>query len=359
MLAASRNTSFSHDLIARPSKFIDRGKTMPQSHIRLNKTTREWVIYAPSRRTRPQDFKQEITEVEPEDKQSHYCPFCPENEDRLEPIILELPNPMGEGWQTRVVDNKYPVLTPDTHPRRKMNGIYITMMGYGRHEVIIESPHHDQDIATMPLKAVETILETYHKRYLDLMATHENMMAIIFRNHGKKAGASLKHPHSQIIVTGMVPQQIRLREREAQRYYDQWARCLYCDILYFEQHSGTRVVTENQSFLCFVPFAAEVPFEMWIIPKEHQADFGSISHREKRDLALILKDVLGRLHRKLNNPDYNYVINTAARYKAEEPQVHWYLQIRPRLTTPAGFEIGAGININPSIPELDAKFLRS
>ncbi len=328
---------------------------MSKSHIRLNKTTREWVIYAPSRQKRPQDFKQ----INLEESDSHYCPFCPENEDHLEPVILELPNPIKQGWQTRVVENKYPVLTPDTHPNRKMNGIYVTMMGYGQHEVIIESPHHNQDIATMPLKAVETVLETYHQRYLELMTAHENMMIIIFRNHGKKAGASLKHPHSQIIMTGIVPQHIRLREREAQRYYDQWARCLYCDMLYFELHTETRIITENHSFVCFVPFAAEVPFEMWIIPKEHQADFGSISSRQKADLALILKDALGRLYRKLNNPDYNYVINTAARYKAEEPQVHWYLQIRPRLTTPAGFEIGSGMNINPSIPELDAKFLRS
>jgi UDPglucose--hexose-1-phosphate uridylyltransferase len=231
------------------------------------------------------------------------------------------------------------------------------MPGYGQHEVIIESPEHDQQIATMSKEEVEVVIETYHKRYIELMLEHENMMAIIFRNHGDRAGASLKHPHSQIIVTGMVPRHIRWREQEAQDYFDDWARCLYCDILGFEIQNRRRVVQENESFLAFVPFAAEVPFEVWIMPKNHQADFGSISDQEKSDFAAILKKVLGNLYEKLNDPDYNYVINTAARYKAEEPQVHWYCQIHPRLTTQAGYELGAGIRINPSLPELDADFL--
>ncbi len=117
-------------------------------------------------------------------------------------------------------------------------------------------------------------------------------------------------------------------------------------------------ITLSPLFVSFVPFAAEFPCEIWIMPKEHQADFGSITPQEKKAFAEILKDSLSRLYYKLNNPDYNYVINTAARYKAEEPQLHWYCQIRPRLTTPAGFELGSGMSINPSIPEVDAAFLR-
>ncbi len=118
-----------------------------------------------------------------------------------------------------------------------------------------------------------------------------------------------------------------------------------------------QVIEENSSFAAFVPFAAEVPCQIWIVPKQHQGDFGSITEQEKSDFASILKNALAKLDEKLNNPDYNYVINTAARYKAEEPQIHWYCQIRPRLTTPAGFEIGSGMSINPSIPEIDAEFL--
>ena len=330
---------------------------MQDGQIRLDKVTREWVIYAPSRRKRPQDFqkisqaRQSLATLEKK------CPFCTGKEPFLEPVFLELKNRENSCWQTRVVANKFPALTPNEHTCRSTEGLYIVMPGYGRHEVIVESPDHNQHIATMSQVEVEIVIETYHKRYIDLMAAHENMMAIIFRNHGDRAGASLKHPHSQIIVTGMVPQYRRYREEQAQRYFDVWGRCVYCDILEFELQNHRRVIQVNESFVAFIPFAATVPFEIWIMPKHHQADFGSISEQEKSDFAWILKNVLSILYEKLNNPDYNYVINTAARYKAEEPQVHWYCQIQPRLTTPAGFELGTGISINPSLPEVDADFL--
>ncbi len=331
---------------------------MQDGQIRLNKVTREWVIYAPSRRKRPQDFQKKINPtMQAPVTEQRKCPFCTGKEPMLETILLELPNQEQTFWQTRIVPNKFPALTPEEHTHRSTEGIYIAMPGYGQHEVIVESPYHNQDIAIMSQEEVEIIIETYHKRYIDLMAVHENMMAIIFRNHGERAGASLKHPHSQIIVTGVVPQHRRYREEQAQHYFDVWGRCVYCDILEFEMQDRRRVVQENESFLAFVPFSAEVPFEIWIMPKNHQADFGSISESEKSDFASILRNILRNLYEKLNDPDYNYVINTAARYKAEEPQVHWYCQIQPRLTTPAGFELGSGISINPSLPEVDADFL--
>ncbi|MBE9125827.1 MULTISPECIES: galactose-1-phosphate uridylyltransferase [unclassified Coleofasciculus] len=332
---------------------------MQSGQIRLNKVTKEWVIYAPSRRERPHDFQQKSRE-----KQSSFlpppdCPFCPANEHKLSSISLEIPSKHHEGWQTRVVPNKFPALTSNENTERSQDGIYVAMPGYGQHDVVIESPDHYQDIATMSTPEVETVVETYHKRYVELMQVHQNMMAIIFRNHGERAGASLTHPHSQIIVTGMVPQNVRWREQEVQRYYDLRGRCVYCDILEFERHHRRRVVQEHELFLAFVPFAADVPFEVWIMPKKHQADFGNISDLDKEGFALILKSVLTKLYEKLHDPDYNYVINTAPRYKADEPQVHWYCQIKPRLTTPAGFEMGSGINVNPSIPEADADFLNA
>jgi len=166
------------------------------------------------------------------------------------------------------------------------------------------------------------------------------------------------HPHSQLIVTGVVPNDIRRREDEAQRYFDQWGRNVYQDILEFQQQERRRVILENDAFLAFVPFAAEVPFEIRILPKRHQADFSEASRVERVELARALRAVLGRLHTKLHDPDYNYIIQTPARYKMGEPQLQWFLQIRPRLTTPAGFEIGSAISINPSLPEEDADFLK-
>ena len=276
----------------------------------------------------------------------------------LPSILLELPFPRSDSWRTRVVPNKFPALTPEGDTGRFVDGIYVAMQGYGRHEVIIESPLHNRQIATMSPQEVEIIIETYHKRHVDFVQEHRNMMIIIFRNHGLQAGTSLIHPHSQIIVTGMVPNFIRWKEEEAERYFDEWGRCVYCDILNFEMEDQKRVVLENSSFLAFVPYAAEVPFEVWIVPKMHHASFGAISDQSKSDLSAALREVLTRLHGKLGDPDYNYVVYTSSRHHANEPQLHWFLQIRPRLTTQAGFEIGSGICINPSLPEADADFLR-
>ncbi len=329
------------------------------SEIRQNKATKQWVIFAPARNKRPRDFQQFHNGSKDLPAFDPACPFCPGNEHLLSAIAMELPNQAQNHWQTRVILNKFPALTSEGNTHRSVQGPYVAMSGYGRHEVIIESPSHNRDIAQMSTIEVGGIIETYHKRYVDLMKVHQSMMTLIFRNHGARAGTSLIHPHSQIIVTGVVPHQIRWREDEAQRYFDEWGHCVYCDILAFELQDRRRVVGENSSFLAFVPFAAEVPFEIWIMPKQHQASFGHLLDGEKSDLALILHQSLARLASKLHDPDYNYIINTAARYRAGEPQLHWYLQIRPRLTTPAGFEVGSGININPSIPEENAEFLNA
>lgn len=331
---------------------------MNDNEIRQNKATKEWVIYAPGRSKRPKDFKAQnkidnLPEHDPD------CPFCKGNENKLTEIIMELPKPDQKGWQTRVVPNKFPALIPKGKTERVRQGIYVTMQSYGRHEVIIENDKHNCGIARMSLEEARIVIETYHKRYLDVMNEHKNMIPIIFRNHGKRAGTSLLHPHSQLIVTGFVPRDIRWRELESQRYFDEWGKCVFCDILNNELKENKRVLVEKETMAAFVPFAAEVPYEVWIMPKKHQADFGKISDKEKDDLTTILKNVLSIFYNKLNDPDYNYIINTSARFEADEPHLHWYLQIRPRLITRAGFEIGSGISINPSLPEKDAQYLRS
>jgi UDPglucose--hexose-1-phosphate uridylyltransferase len=330
---------------------------MTQSEVRQNKATREWVIFSPARGKRPHDFKRTGEQREALPAFDKACPFCPGNDHMLGPILLETVGQAHNPWQTRIIANKFPAVTPHREGGRFQTGLYMAMPGYGRHEVIIENPQHNRQVALMTAPEVEAVIETYHRRYSDLMDDHQNMMTLIFRNHGPRAGTSLIHPHSQLISTSMVPRFIRQREEEAERYFDQWGRCVFCDILAYELKHQHRVVLENPSFGVFVPFAADVPFETWVVPKRHQSDFGQISDKEKTDLASALLDILSRLYHKLNDPDYNYVVNTSPRYRAAEPQLHWYLQIRPRLTTQAGFEIGSGISINPSLPEKDANFL--
>ncbi len=325
--------------------------------VRQNKVTGEWVVFAPTRRKRPSDFRSLDGKTEELPSYDPTCPFCPGNERQLAETLLTLPEGNGSEWRTKVVANKFPALDPEGDTRRRVQGIHLSMGGFGRHEVIIESPAHNRRIASLAPGDVELVIETYSRRYTDLMKQHETMMAIIFRNHGRRAGTSLIHPHSQIVVTGVVPRSVRRREEEAGRYFDNFGSCVFCDLLDQELKEGKRMVYENRTFAAFIPFAAEVPFEVWIVPRRHQADFGQISDEEKADLAHALHHVLGKLTDRLNDPDYNYVINTSARFRSDEPQLHWYLQILPRLTTRAGFEIGSGISINPSLPEADAEFL--
>lgn len=327
--------------------------------MRQDVLTGRWVIYAPDRSGRPNEMSPAAAESGALPEKDATCPFCLGNETMIPPIVFELASAGDHGWRTRVVPNKYPVLRPDANVAGVHRGVHRVTSSYGRHEVVIETPFHNRDIPVMTADEVESIVETYARRYHALYRDDESIeTVIIFRNHGPRAGTSLHHPHSQIIAMGLVPETVARRERIALDYYERNHRCLVCDVVQYERTDRTRLVYEDASFLSFVPFAAEAPFEMCIMPKWHSADFGSIAPERQRELAAVLQDALRRLHDTLDDPDYNYVIHSGCRQDRAGPHLHWYLQIRPRLTTPAGFEIGSGMAVNHSLPERDAERLR-
>lgn len=326
--------------------------------IRQNRATGQWVIHAVDRGERPSEFTEvRRTPVEDRSVYAPDCPFCPGNEANLTSIVAELGTTHDYDWQTRIIPNKFPALTPNKSEKRRVEGVFISMPATGQHEVIIETPYHNRDLQVMALDEVHCLIETYHRRYVDLLAAAPEMRVIIFRNHGPHAGTSLVHPHSQLIMTAVVPRQNQWRELEAERYFNRYGENVFAAMLAAELRDGKRIVGQNESFVAFVPYAAEVPFEMWVMPHTQQASFGQITDNQKHDLAEILVEVLRRMSVALDDPDYNYVIQTAAQYQAGVPYLRWYLQIRPRLTTPAGFEVGSGMVINPSLPEEDAALL--
>jgi UDPglucose--hexose-1-phosphate uridylyltransferase len=331
-----------------------------KNHFRQNILTEQWVIYAPERAKRPQHPEKnnsKATENLPE--KDALCPFCIGNEKMVPEIIYELKDSKNDRWFTRVVPNKYPALTTEEDIMGGKKGLYFTTSAFGRHEVIIESPFHNKDIPLMSTEQVERVLDTYIERYRFLSSDIKNILnIIIFRNHGPASGTSLVHPHSQIIGTAIIPKYIHDKEVIAKSYFEKKGICSLCDIIKFEIQEGSRNIYENESFLAFVPFAAEESFEIWIAPKRHSADFGEINKREKADLAQVLRDILSVLRNGLNNPDYNYITHSGSLQKRSTPYLHWYLQIRPRTTIPAGFEIGSGVHINTSLPEDDAKILK-
>ena len=336
---------------------------MAVPNLRQDVATRTWSIIATERAKRPDDFTKGREEPTSLDSYDPECPFCPGNEEMTPAEVFSIRSPADEAsWRVRVVPNKFAALTvPDRlsdSRKRTRRGLYLEMCGCGEHEVVIETPDHSKTIATMTDEEVSGIVRTYRERFLDLDRSDWNQMIIIFRNQGERAGTSLMHPHSQIIGTPVVPEEIRRRLEEAQRYYDDHGTCVYCDILDHEISEGTRLVCENAGFAAICPFASTVPYEAWILPRRHASSFGVLSDSEADLLARILRQTLQRLYRLLRNPDYNYVIRSAPHHSAGEPHFHWYVEILPRLTTRAGFEIGSGMNINVLAPEDAARQLR-
>lgn len=324
--------------------------------IRWDPVMGQWVIMAPRRGGRPKDHAGAGGSRETPSTHDPDCPFCPGNEARLDAILMETDGP--DGWSTRVVANKYPALAPDAPRRPSHEGFYARAGAYGYHEVVIESPRHDRQPGSMTVAEIEPLVETYHRRYNDLNRMSDAARVLIFRNHGRRAGTSLVHPHSQIVATDMTPRRVHRREETARRHYEGKGRCLLCDILDFEIGNERRLLWANETFAAFVPYAADVPFETWIVPRRHRADFGGLDDRGKADFAAALQRSLKRLGARLDDPDYNFMIHSAGQKHADAPHLHWYVRIAPRLTTRAGFEIGSGISINPSLPEDDAALLR-
>jgi len=331
---------------------------MPE--LRKDPITREWVIIAVERARRPGDFL--IASVEDEKTNRERCPFCPGNEALTPPEILAFRDPSsqrdGSGWWVRVLPNKFPALAIEGEIKKTGYGMYDRMNGVGAHEVIVETPQHDACLATVSVKQVEDVLWAYRQRYLDLKKDPRMKFILFFRNQGRVAGASLSHPHSQLIATPMIPRDLA-EEMEGARRYDQYReRCVYCDILRQELEDGERVVADNGQFLAFEPYASKFPFETWIIPHRHSPAFPYISPQEQSAFAQILRETLLRIRHCLGNPPYNYTLHTSPCDDDQNALYHWHLEIFPRLTVAAGFEMGTGIYINVTPPEQAAAHLR-
>ena len=332
---------------------------MPE--LRQDPATKQWVIIARERAKRPHDFIK-LAGAPPLPEYKGDCPFCLGNESMTPPETMayrEGGPSNGPGWWVRVVPNKFSALVPEgSISRREEDSLFRKMDGVGQHEVIIESPKHNQCIALMETRQVEEILLAYRERYLALREDPRFKLIIIFKNHGRAAGTSLEHPHSQLVATPIVPLTIRHRFEKAASHFDDNGTCVYCDLIREGLRVPTRLIQETDRFITFHPFASRWPFETWIMPKKHRSSFGDASVEELENLAPVLRSVLGALQQKLGDPDYNFVVHSAPTKNSVKPYFQWHVQIVPRLTTAAGFEIGSGMYINTAIPEETAAFIR-
>ncbi len=321
------------------------------TELRQDPSTRNWVILSPARGRRPHDVHAGEHSGDPSN-----CPFCPGREADTPPEIERIGT--GSAWRVRTIPNKFAALTPDGSTRRHISDYgFVAMEGIGRHEVVVESPDHGFDLATASDTDVEEVLHMYRSRYLALRRERPAVI-VIFRNHGAGAGTSLAHPHSQIVAAPVVPPLVRQRLEVAMQHFDDLGTCLYHDILERERSDGRRMLLEGASFAAFQPFASTVPFETWIMPRVLQSSFGAVTDEQLRELAHTLRRTLAALRVALGDPDYNYVIHSAPPDDEQQEYFIWHLQIVPRLSTPAGFELGSGIAINPTLPEETAASMR-
>ncbi len=331
---------------------------MPE--LRKDPVVGRWVIISTERSRRPTNFSSVTTE-----RVSSHCPFCPGQEDKTPPeVYASRPGgggPNAAGWQVRVVPNKFPALQIEGAIDRRGEGLYDKMNGVGAHEVVIEGPSHDQDLADYPVAHIVEVLTAYRERMVDLHRDRRFKYVLIFKNHGAGAGATLEHTHTQLIATPIIPKMVQEELDGARRHFELKERCVFCDIIQQEtaETNGRRVVVANERFIAIEPFAPRFPFETWILPRRHDASY--LMARSDEDLvqfATILKDTLQRLNRALDQPPYNFVIHTAPVSEGDLEFYHWHLEIMPKLTRVAGFEIGSGFYINPTPPEDAAQYLR-
>ncbi len=338
------------------------------SELRKCPITGRWVIIAVERAKRPTDFA-----IEKEIKKGGFCPFCYGNEHITPPEIYAIrePNtkPNTEGWKVRVVPNKFPALQREGELHKKGIGLYDWISGIGAHEVIIESPFHELSLAELPLQHFELVIKTYINRIKALYEDERIVYVQVFKNHGAIAGASLEHSHTQIIAIPTMPKAITERLNAGLKYYEFKERCLFCDIIWQEEKEKERIVMQSKFFLAYCPYASRFPFEVTIIPYTHSSDFTSMREEEIADFSYILKSTLLKLKHTLNDPPYNFVLHTIpnevflrkkplSKWHTLKETFHWHLEILPRLTKVAGFEWGTDFYINPTPPEVAARFLR-
>lgn len=321
------------------------------SEIRKDYVTDTWVVIAEERAMRPRDFIRTHLKL-----RQGTCAFCTGNEKQTPPEIYAFraaeSRPDSPGWWIRTVPNKYPALRIEGQIEKNMGTVFSSMNGIGCHEVIVESPEHDKPLALLPVTQVKEVLQMYRQRLLDLSKDKRFKYIIIFENHGADAGASLEHPHSQLIATPMIPVHVATELRCADNFFtDMGGECIFDAVINEELRESRRVIFQNPSFICIAPYASKYPYEMLILPKRHMPSFSEMRESEVSDLADILRKSLNALYTLLDDPPYNFYIHSAPVNGRDYAFYHWHLEITPRVSRVAGFERGTGFYINTLSPE--------
>lgn len=330
---------------------------MPE--LRKDPVTNRWIVVFSEKDYGPEAYPSE----DARQRTGGFCPLCAGNEDKTPPEIMAYRSkdskPNDSRWSLRVIPNKFPALKIEGDHGKKGFGVYDRMNGIGAHEVLVETTDHDAGLEQLQVEQVEMVLRAYRERFIDLHKDNRFRYVMIFKNYGRCAGATLEHSHSQIIALPIIPKRVLEELSQARRYYKYRDRCMFCDMMEQEKMDSRRIVFERDHFIAFAPYAPRFPFEVWILPKKHEANFCDINGRHCHDLAITLKTVLQKMQKLLKYPPYNFVLHTAPLNDGGSVNYyHWHIEIMPRLVNTTGFEWGSGFYTNPTTPEKAAKLLR-
>uniref|UniRef100_A0A7N0VFH9 Galactose-1-phosphate uridyl transferase N-terminal domain-containing protein n=1 Tax=Kalanchoe fedtschenkoi TaxID=63787 RepID=A0A7N0VFH9_KALFE len=339
--------------------------------LRRDTVTGRWVIFSPARSKRPSDFKSKSPNPTPNPDQQ--CPFCIGHEHECAPEIFRLPAPPpppspASDWSVRVIQNLYPALSRDLDESGIKNPnpnsadppqSATSIAGFGFHDVVIETPFHPVQLSDLSAEGIGEVVSAYKQR-IDQIVKHDAIEYVqVFKNHGASAGASMSHSHSQIMALPVVPPLVVSRVASMKEFQAKFGACSVCKMI--DECGGAGLVFhQSKHYAAVVPYAATFAFEVWIVPLSHASHLQEMGKEEAVDFGGLLKLVLKKIAKQLNDPPYNFMFHTAT-VKAgvdELASVHWFLQIVPQLSVAAGFEIATGCYINPVFPEDAARVLR-
>ncbi len=336
------------------------------SELRQDLVSGDWMIVATGRAKRPQmfrdrgrqKFEQKISECPFEDLQAsgHGEPLLIYYKEGKK-IRVRGAKKVIKDWSIQVVNNKFPALGPGDCSKIYKEGPYALMDGAGFHEVIITRDHY-KHLALMSVDEIAELIKAYQERYLVLKEHKCVNYIFIFHNHGKEAGATVPHPHSQLIALPILPADVKRSLFGAKNYYEKHRRCVHCKMIDWEKEER-RCIFQNEHFVVFSPFVPRVNFEIRIYPRKHDPQFEDLSDIERRYLAEALHRALYKLYKGLKDPAYNFFIHTAPCDGKDYRYYHWHIEIFPKTNIWAGIELGTGVEIITVQPEEVARFLRN
>lgn len=302
------------------------------SRLRRDPLTGEPILIAPERRLRPNAFEQETG------LPGGICPFCPGNERETPPEVARIGS--EERWDVRVVPNRYPFAGVGDVP--------------GVHEVVIESPAHEEKFENLSIAQMIRVLTAWRGRYAAHSRNRAVRHLVLFRNDGRRAGQSIEHLHAQIVGLPFVPDRVK-RELAAMRAAARRGEaCRLCGAAVEGE-----TVAENAHFRAFAPTASRAPWQVRIAPRRHAGDLGHATDEEVAALAPLLLDAVSRMKATLGDVSWNLVVNGAPLRGEGSEAFHWWIDVIPRLASDGGFELATGIPINIVRPEDAAAELRA